>query len=174
MFTRLPFGVNCSPDYFTQWYSELLRDVPGAEVHTDDVIIHGATVEEHDKTLRVVLSKLQEAGIMLNKDKCIFGASRVEFLGHEISEKGISILPKRLKAITEFPVPTDKISLMQFLGAVNYVSKFVPNKSHVLEPLNSLLKDNVQFVWLEPQERAFKELKGLLESAPIRGALFIF
>jgi len=39
----------------------------------------------------------------------------------------------------------------------------VLNKSHVLEPLNSLLKGNVQ---LKPQERAFKELKRLLESAP--------
>jgi len=38
---------------------------------------------------------------------------RVEFLEHEIPEKGISsILPIRLKAITEFPVPTDKKSLM--------------------------------------------------------------
>jgi len=130
------------------------------------VIVHGATVEEHDKTLRAVLSKLQKVGITLNKDKCVFGTDKIEFLGHLITEEGISILPKRVEAITNFEAPKDKKTLMQFLGTVNYVSKFVPNKSQLLEPLNSLLKDNVQFVWLDAQEKAFNEIKRLLKKAP--------
>jgi hypothetical protein len=168
MFTRLPFGINCSPHYFTQWYSEVLRDVSGIEIHTDDVMMmmYGASMEEHDKILCTVLNRLQVAGITLNKYKCVFGTDKIEFLGHEISEKGINILPKRLKAITDFDPSKDKKTLMQFLGAVNYISKFVPNKSHIIEPLNSLSKDNAHFVWLEPQKKAFKELKNLLKIAP--------
>ena len=56
------------------------------EGHTDDVLIQSAT-EEHDKTLRLVLNTLQDADIMFNKEKCIFGINKVEFLRHEISGK---------------------------------------------------------------------------------------
>ena len=45
MFTKLPFDVNYLPDYFTQWYTDILRDVPGVEVYTDDVLICSATVK---------------------------------------------------------------------------------------------------------------------------------
>ena len=44
--------------------------------------------------------------------------------------------------------------LYVFLNVVNYVSKFVPNKSHVLESLNSLLKNNVQYSLNNRKERS--------------------
>lgn len=74
--------------------------------------------------------------------------NQIEFLGHLISEKGIEIIPERVSAIMKFPVPSDKASLLRFLGTVNYVSKFVSNKSSLLESLNSLLKEDSHFVWL--------------------------
>lgn len=95
-----------------------------------------------------------------------FGVKKVEYLGHLISEKGIEILPYRISAITNFPVPKYRESLMQLLGSVNYVSKYLPNKSHILEPLNSLLKDNTPFEWRAIQQKAFNQIKKLLTNAP--------
>lgn len=66
----------------------------------------------------------------------------------------------------KLPEPTDKASLLRFLGIINYISKFIPNKSSILEPLNSLLKENSHFVWLQPQRKAFAEIKQLLLQAP--------
>lgn len=95
-----------------------------------------------------------------------FRKKEIEFLGHKISEKGIEILPERISAILKLPAPADKASLLRFLGMVNFVSKFVPNKSSILEPLNSLLKENAHFVWQHPQQFAFERIKRLLLQAP--------
>lgn len=55
---------------------------------------------------------------------------------------------------------------MQFLGMVNYVNKFIPKKSEILEPLNALLKEDVPFTWTDIQQRAFQKIKKLLTQAP--------
>lgn len=96
MFTRLPFGINCVPDYFSQMFSGLFYDLPNVVVHVDDVLIHAESIAEHDKTLRLVLSRLKKEGITVNKDKCIFGV-KVQFFGYSITERGIEILPRVLQ-----------------------------------------------------------------------------
>lgn len=163
---RLPFGICCASDYFTCMFSELFTDLPNVSVHVDDILIHAGSKKEHDETLKAVLKRVKNAGVTLNKDKCVIAVDEIEFLGHKISEHGISVLPERISAIENFPVPENKDSLQQFLGAVAYVGKFIPNKSAVLEPLNYLLKDDVPFVWLEPQKKAFASIKNYVKQAP--------
>lgn len=167
MFTRLPFGINCAPDYFSAWFAEIFKDLEKVIVHIDDVLIHTKTREEHEALLTTVFDRLEKAGLTLNKEKCRICVTEIEFLGHVISEKGIKMNEKRASAIAECESPKDKSSLMHFLGIVNYVGKFIPNKSDVLEPLNSLLKGDTQFVWTDVQERAFQEIKRLITNAPI-------
>lgn len=130
MFTRLPFGINCAPEYFAQRFKAILYDLSNVIVHIDDVLIHAKTVEEHDRVLGLVLNRFKNEGITLNKDKYKIGVKSIEFLGHIVSEKGIDILPERVTAIVKFPPPTNKDSLLQFLGTVNYASKYVPKKSN--------------------------------------------
>ena len=166
MYVRLPFGINCSGNYFSKKFYELFSDLPNIILHIDDLLIHASSQEEHDKTLDVVLERLQNEGVTLNKNKCSFSVREVEFLGHLISENGINILPRHVEAITEAPTPSDKNMLLKFLGVITFVGKFIPNKSQVLEPLNLLLKDDIAYVWLELQKRAFEQIKKLVKQAP--------
>jgi len=55
---------------------------------------------------------------------------------------------------------------MQILGSLNYISIYLPSKSHILTPLNSLLQDNTPFEWKESQQEAFEKIKSLLAKAP--------
>ena len=54
-------------------------------VIADDVMIHGETIEQHDKHLIEVLNKYREIGLKLNPDKCSFGEQQVQFYGNIIS-----------------------------------------------------------------------------------------
>jgi len=83
---------------------------------------------------------------------------KIEFLGHVITEEGISITPERIDAIQRFPTPTNVTELQQFLGTINYVGKFIPNKSMILDPLNSLLKDNVASYGVKHNKMLSKKL----------------
>ena len=70
----------------------------------------------------------------LNKDKCIFGAKELPFLGHVMSQDGVKPDPRKVEEITELPVPTSKVELQRFLGLVNYLGKFILNHSHETAP----------------------------------------
>lgn len=166
MFKRLPFGISCAPEYFIMKFTNILKNLTGVVSHVDDILIYAPNMEVHDKILRSVLGRLQEEGITLNKKKCVIGVTKVRYLGHIITENGMSIDPDRVKAIQNYPEPTNRKELLQLLGLINFSARFIPNKSEILEPLNHLLKTNVQFVWGAHQIKSFKAIKHLLQAAP--------
>lgn len=66
MFTRLPFGINCTPDYFSQTFSDLFHDLANVIVYVDDILIHANSIAEHNRILTEVLKRLKNAGFTLN------------------------------------------------------------------------------------------------------------
>lgn len=136
---RLPFGVSSAPAVFQRYMETLLRGLPGTAVYLDDILVTGATVEEHLKNLETVLEKLRVAGFTLNRRKCSFLQSRIEYLGHIIDGDGLHPCPKKLLAIKEAPAPKSVTELRAFLGLLNYYSRFLPNLSSKLAPLHALL-----------------------------------
>ena len=74
----------------------------------DDIIVHGATPEEHDKRLRVALQRSREAKVKINDKKCKFGLPEVTYLGRIISASGVKPDPEKIRDILEMPRPTDK------------------------------------------------------------------
>ena len=94
-YTRLPFGVASAPSIFQRTMTNLLQGIPKICVHLDDILITGATEEEHLTKLSEVLSHLEKA----------------EYLGHRISKEGLHPTKEKLKAITEAPAPKISHSL---------------------------------------------------------------
>lgn len=166
-YNRLPFGIFPAPEYYHGRIQKTLEDCKGSKNMFDDVIVFGTTEDEHNERLFHVLSELQKAGVTLNKDKLVINERRVEFLGHIIDEDGISLHPDKVKAMIEMEAPTNKLELQQFLGTLNFLTKAIPNRSTTLEPLYSLLKKDRIYTWDYPQEKAFRELKVRLTTAPV-------
>jgi hypothetical protein len=71
-----------------------------------------------------------------------------------------------VESIIEMPTPNDKRSVQRFLGMVNYLHTFCPALSDVVHPLQNLIKSEIQFVWSEVHEKAFKKAKELIANAP--------
>ena len=69
--------------------SVALEGLKGVVCLMDDILIHGKTIEEHDKHLFSTLERLQKHGITLNKEKCLFATDSVKFLGHIIGKDGV-------------------------------------------------------------------------------------
>lgn len=70
--------------------------------------------------LQQLFTQLDKAGLAINLGKCMFGVSTLEFLGYQVDTTGIRPLPRKLKAIVEYPAPTKPKHLLGFLGAINY------------------------------------------------------
>ena len=92
----------------------------------DDILVHGVDQGEHDQRVRAVLQRLQAAGLTLN-EKCEFSKTRITFLGHIITSKGIEADPEKTTAVREFPTPGNITELQRFNRMVNQLSKFFQN-----------------------------------------------
>ncbi|KAL5510119.1 hypothetical protein EMCRGX_G005608 [Ephydatia muelleri] len=145
-FARMPFGVKSAQEVFQKRMYQSFGDLPGIEIDIDDILVRGASEEEHNSHLQAVLKRCKDIGLTLNKDKCRFNVPEVTYLGHTIN---------------------DKKGVERLLGVVNYVGKFIPDMATVTKPIRDLLRKDVQFNWSFEHDEAFKKLKGLLSAAPV-------
>ena len=107
-YKRLLFGINCAPEMYQRVIQQALQGCEGVRNIFDDIIVHGPTVEEHDKRLRKLLNTIREKGLTLNKEKCKFRMTEQVFVGHLLSDRGIG--PAQSK-IVAFECEITKISI---------------------------------------------------------------
>src|SRR2546429_9911940 len=69
--------------------------------------------------------------------------------------------PTKIKAIREWPVPTNIREVQSFLEFTNYYRRFVKNYSMILGPITWLLKKESKFECGKDQKKAFQESKDL-------------
>jgi len=99
--------------------------------------------------------------------KCEFWLKEVPFLGHVISENGISVDPSKIQDVLNWEAPTSVPEIRSFLGLAGYYRRFVPDFSKIAKPMTELLKKGVKFNWDNKCEQAFLTLRKLLTSASI-------
>jgi transposase InsO family protein len=167
-FMRLPFGISSAPEMYQKVMNHILQGLQGVVVYLDDVLVFGATMEEHDKRLKMVLKRVEESGIKLNGEKCVFGVSELQFLGHNLSEKGIQPTKQKQTALSQFPTPTTKKQVRSFLGLAEYAAhRFIPKYSDTTSVIWDTIKTE-KFVWTEEADAAFNLLrKRLAEIKPL-------
>ncbi|XP_064464778.1 uncharacterized protein K02A2.6-like [Ornithodoros turicata] len=162
-YKRVCFGLASAAAAFQKMLAMVLKGLKGVMHYLDDILVYGATMEEHNLRLDRVLFALEAAGLRLNKKKCVFATRELQFLGHSLSPDGLSPLQDTLEAIRDAPSPQDVVSLRSFLGLASYYLKFVPHFATVVEPLRRLLRKETRFLWTEEQETAFNKVKSLIQ-----------
>lgn len=168
-FRRMPFGLHNAPATFQRLIDQVIgHDLePFVFPYLDDIILVTPTFEEHLRILRVVLERLQQAGLTLNKEKCNFCKPELRYLGYIVNEHGLSVDPEKVSAILSIPTPTTAKEVRRILGMASWYRRFIPDFASVTAPLGNLLKKNRTFDWDEACETAFDAIKGFLVSAPV-------
>ena len=124
-FNKLPFGISSAPEVFQCHMNDILSSLPGVLCHVDDILVFGATPEEHDERLWAVMERIKGAGVTLNGEKCQFSQTRITFLGHIIDHHGISPDLQKTAAILAMTLPSSVTELRRFMGMVNQMTKFL-------------------------------------------------
>ena len=65
-------------------------------VFINDILIYSKNEEEHAQHLWIVLTRLREHKLYAKFSKCEFWSDRVQFLGHVLTPKGISVDPSKV------------------------------------------------------------------------------
>ena len=95
-FTRCPFGLTQAPAYFQRLINKVLADLDFAFGYLDDILIYSPDVPTHLVHMRQLFQRLREADLKLNREKCNFFKSHIQYLGHLISGEGIKPLPEKV------------------------------------------------------------------------------
>ncbi|KAI3355168.1 hypothetical protein L3Q82_017876 [Scortum barcoo] len=122
---------------------------------------------DHQLHVRQVLQRLLENRLFVKKEKCEFHASQVDFLGFIIKEGCVQADPAKVRAVAEWPIPTNRKILQRFLGFANFYRRFIRNYSQEAAPLTALTSPSRPFVWSEEAEKAFNRLRTLFTTAPV-------
>jgi hypothetical protein len=160
-FNRMPFGLTNAPATFQRFMNDVLKSVikKFALVYLDDVIIYSKTLQQHIVHIEKVLDLLRKAGLKIKISKCTLLQTSVNYLGHVISQTGITHDPKKTKAIEGFPFPTNISHLKSFLDLAGYYRKFIKNFATKAHALTMLTRKNVPWKWTKEEEDAFKFFK---------------
>jgi hypothetical protein len=94
-------------------------------VFIDDILVYSKTKEEHAKHLRLVFQKLREHKLYAKRSKCEFWLKEVAFLGHVVSNGGISVDPSKVKDVLNWKPPTNVGEIRSFLGLAGYYRRFI-------------------------------------------------
>ena len=93
----------------------------------------------------------------------------LDFLSHHIDCNGITPLADKVKAVRDFPLPQSQYKLRQFIGMVNFYSRFVPHCAQLMQPLHELLAPSKvksqTLTWNNIAEQALKNVKDALANA---------
>ena len=133
---------------------------------SDDVIIWGKTLEEHNTALAKVLQRFEEKGITLNEGKCRFNKTRLQFYGL-VFNKEVSPDQSLVQDFANTQPPENVSEVCSLLGMSQYCAKFIQDYATITEPLRRLTRKKTQFKWGKSQQEALQKLKETLLSDPV-------
>jgi hypothetical protein len=157
----MSFGLTNAPAYFMYLMNKVFMEYLDKfmVVFIDDILIFSKHEEEHDKHLHLVLQKLRENQLYAKLNRCEFWLEEVSFLGHIISEGGISVDPSKVKDVLSWRTPQNVFDIRSFLGLAGYYRRFIERFSKISKPMMELLAKGKTFEWTPRCEASFQELK---------------
>ena len=168
-FNKMPFGLCNAPATFQRLMNKVLTGILWKRciVYLDDIIIYAKTFSDHLEALEEVFKRLSRAGLKIKLSKCHFITNTVRYLGFLITADGLKTDPSKVSVILNVEVPKNVKDVRAFLGMASYYRRFMPNFSHIAEPLTNLTRKRIIFKWTQECDISFNEIKKLLTEAPV-------
>ena len=165
---RLPFGLKVSSEIFQRKITEALDGLVNTTNVADDIVVAGMGKNEEEARVNLrhntqqLKQRCKERHILLNDTKEVAEEPKITFMGHLLTENGISPDPAKVTAIRNMPAPTDISAVRRLCGTVQYLARFIPNLAQHLEPMRVLTRKNADWNWTPECQQAFENIKSLI------------
>jgi len=130
-FQVMPFRLTNAPSTFQDMMNHIFSDMldVGTLAYMDDIVVYAKMEEKHDETVKEVLKRLQNNGLAVLPEKCVWKAQEVEFLGYIIGRNGIRMSEEKVEAILGWKTPESLTETQLFLGFANFYRRFIQDYS---------------------------------------------
>jgi hypothetical protein len=99
----MSFGLTNAPAYFMYLMNSVF--MPKLDkfmiVFIDDILVYSENKQDHVEHLRIVLTRLRDHQLYAKFSKCEFWLKTIHFLGHVLSENGISVDPSKVQEVMD-------------------------------------------------------------------------
>ena len=150
-----------------QTLAGLLWVIVGAYV--DDASAGSKTFQGHLLHLQTIFNRLRRDNWKLRLPKCKFLPKELLSLGLILTDGGVKTDDAKIAIIRDARVPRNRKELQSFLGLTNYFRKFIKDYSKIVLPLTELTKKDKPYIWNEPHNSTFEELKTTTNFRPCVG-----
>ena len=103
-------------------------------IYLDDVIIFSRTEEEHLERMCVVFDRFREHGLKLKPSKCEVFRTKINYLAHHMSKRGVLPSKKNLEAIAQCLPPDTYTKVKSFVGLVGHHRHFIKGFTNITSP----------------------------------------
>lgn len=166
-FLRMPFGLKNAPSTFQRLMDHILRGIDNVFTYLDDVIIVSTSLQENIQKTKEVFNRFKAHNLKIQLDKSEFLQKQVNFLGHELTSEGLKPNKDKIKAVLNFPIPTNPKEIKTFLGLVGYYRKFIKDFAKLTKPMTLCLKKGQKVEHSNEFISAFEKCKQILTNSPI-------
>ena len=136
-------------------------------VYLDDIIcVTNGTIDEHEREVREVLTKLQNAGYRASERKTELFEQEITWLGYHINQSGVKPIKDKTEAITKLKAPKNAKELKSFLSSIQQLSKFINNLSKKTDRMRRLPKKETRWDWTPEVNEDFENLKNEITELP--------
>ena len=136
-------------------------------IFPNDILVYSRDLTSHVAHVRKAFEILRQHSLFAKVSKCEFFKSSVHYLGHVVSEQGLSPDPAKVQAVANWKVPMNVSEVRSFLGLAGYYRRFIKNFARIAAPLTNLTRKNHPFTWSLREGEAFNQLKTVLQNAPV-------
>jgi hypothetical protein len=121
-FTVMSSGLTNAPAYFLNLMNNVFMEYIDRfiVVFIDDILVYSKNDSDHEEYLRMVLQKLRDNQLYAKFSKCDFWIDEVPFLGHIISNGGISVDPAKVREIVAWSIPNTVTEIRSFFALASY------------------------------------------------------
>jgi hypothetical protein len=158
----MSFGLTNALAYFMNLMNKVFMEYLDkfVMVFINEILIYSKNEGDHEEHLRLVLQKLIDNQLC----KCEFWPDEVPFLGHIISNGGISVDPTKVREILGWKIPSSVTKIRSFLGLTRYYRHFIEGFSKIAKLMTLLLEKGKEVKWTHACQESFNQLKFKLMS----------
>jgi len=155
--------------FFQQYMNDILWDFLNdfCQVYLDDILIYSKTRKKHRNHVKLVLSRLREAKLQMNIQKCKFNVEETVFLEVIVSELDLRMNFSKVTVIVSWITSINLKKIQSFVRFVNFYRRFIKNFSKLVKSFTQLTRKNTSFVWNKVCVQVFDNLKKQVSSISV-------
>ena len=169
-FNRMPFGIKPAVSIFSRFVAMGMAGVSPAHVqkYLDDQLAHTNGPVKMLEVLEQIFLRHRELDLKIKPSKTHLFQTEIQYLGHKLSEEGITMIPEYLEKILEWPTPKGKSQLSHMLGLFGYYRAFIPGFAQLTRDMNGIKGEKAIFRWTDKMTEDLTELKNRFKQSTVR------